>query len=269
MSESPAPLSPVQREPLRYESDEEIRGIFLARRGQRFAKADTPAEKPQQRPPLAVLCILDDGLLDGEWVRLRDDRCVLGRIEGDVCIPHDVLMSGCHAEIARQRTRHGYRWLLTDLRSRNGTWVRVGGSALRHQDELLIGRGRYRFEAGAPAAVEECGLPIPITHAWTAAPFGSLVPSLVELTRNGPGQRRPLTLPEYWIGRDVRSRAIARPEDRFASSRHARLYRDRRGQWHVENHRSMNGLWLRVEEAPLGASCQFRMGEQRVLFRVL
>ena len=59
-----------------------------------------------------------------------------------------------------------------------------------------------------------------------------------------------------------------RPDDPFVNPRHARLYRDPKGQWHVENNKSVNGLWLRVGEIPLGANCQFRMGEQRFLFRM-
>ena len=46
------------------------------------------------------------------------------------------------------------------------------------------------------------------------------------------------------------------------------IYRDGKGQWHVENNKSLNGVWLRITEAmPLGGVCQFRVGEQRFLFR--
>ncbi len=39
--------------------------------------------------------------------------------------------------------------------------------------------------------------------------------------------------------------------------------------WHIENNKSLNGLWLRMTEPVwLGASCLFRVGEQRFLFRV-
>ena len=81
-------------------------------------------------------------------------------------------------------------------------------------------------------------------------------------------QRLALTLPEYWIGRDAGACAVARPADVLASPRHARLYRDAKGVWHVENNKSLNGLWLRVEEIPLGAACQFRLGEQKFVFKV-
>jgi pSer/pThr/pTyr-binding forkhead associated (FHA) protein len=230
-------------------------------------------ELPVLRPPTALLCVLDDGKLDGEWVRLRADRVVIGRTEGDVRIPHDGLISGRHAEIVRERRSQGPRWLLTDLQSTNGTFVRIGSTPLRHGNELLIGAGRYRFEVGAvpadagpPAAP---GAPLPATQAWSTQPLQGLVPSLVEVSPAGPVQRFSLTLPEYWIGRDPQNCAIARPDDFLVNTRHARLYRDAKGHWHIENNKSLNGLWLRiVEPMPLGSACRFRLGEQQFIFRV-
>jgi pSer/pThr/pTyr-binding forkhead associated (FHA) protein len=194
---------------------------------------------------------------------------VIGRVDGDIRIPHDGMMSGRHAEIVRQKSGQGFRWVLSDLQSTNGTWVRVGRTVLQPGSEVLIGRGHYRFEgATAPPPVADQGpTTTDVTRPWTAGPITALVPSLVEVTPGGPGQRTSLTLGEYWIGRD-RSCGIARPDDPTANPRHARLHRDARGQWHIENNKSVNGLWLRVEEVPLGATCQFRLGEQRFLFRI-
>jgi len=283
-------IGPEPREATRLESDQEIRQALQARRARLAARApaagkagpakvsatesaevEAKAERPTQRPPTAMLCILDDGKLDGEWVRLRADRTVIGRTEGDIRIPHDGLVSGRHAEIVRQRGAKGYRWLLVDLQSTNGTFVRIGGSLLRHGNELLIGAGRYRFEAGAAAGLPgpaAPGAPLQTTQAWANQPVGSLVPSLVETTAAGPVQRFTLMLPEYWVGRDPQGCPITRPQDDLVNARHARLYRDAGGQWHVENNKSLNGLWLRiVEPMPLGGGCQFRAGEQRFLFR--
>jgi pSer/pThr/pTyr-binding forkhead associated (FHA) protein len=220
-----------------------------------------------------MLCILDDGKTDGEWVRLRADRVVIGRTEGDVLIPHDGLISGQHAEIVRQRGPNGYRWVLADLQSTNGTFVRVGSTFLRHDAELLIGRGRYRFEAGATPAADAAspvlGAPLPTTQAWSNEPVRAFVPSLVEITPAGPVQRFTLSLPEYWIGRDAQSCAIVRADDPLTNARHARLYRNAKGQWYAENNKSVNGLWLRIADSmPLGSACRFRLGEQQFIFRV-
>jgi pSer/pThr/pTyr-binding forkhead associated (FHA) protein len=122
--------------------------------------------------------------------------------------------------------------------------VRIGSAILRHDDEVIVGSGRYRLEAAAAT-------------------------SLVELSSAGPVKRIALTLPEYWIGRDAKTCAIARPDDALVNARHARLFRDARGQWHIENNKSLNGLWLRITEPmPLNNASQFRVGEQRFLFRV-
>jgi pSer/pThr/pTyr-binding forkhead associated (FHA) protein len=283
------PQAPV--EGTRLESDEDIRQALQARRERLAAQAkkgpvggpdkkpvaapaeiEAQAERPVIRPPVALLCVLDDGRTDGEWVRLRADVTVIGRTEGNVLIAHDGAISGRHAEIVRQRGPNGYRWSLIDLQSTNGTFVRIGSTFLRNENELIVGSGRYRFEAGPPPppAADPPGAPPQTTQAWSgAAPVRSLVPSLVEISPAGPVSRTALTLPEYWIGRDAKACAIARPDDVLVSARHARLYRDPKGQWHVENNRSLNGLWLRIAEPmPLAAACQFRLGEQRFIFRI-
>jgi pSer/pThr/pTyr-binding forkhead associated (FHA) protein len=218
---------------------------------------------------MALLCILDDGRPDGEKVRLRGDRCVLGRTEGDVVIPHDAMMSGRHAELLRQKTSSGYRWVLNDLGSTNGTFVRVGKSLLHNQAEFLVGRGRYRFDAGAASAAPADSVPqLGTTVAW-GGPSASILPSLVEISSAGPGQRVALAAAEIWIGRDALACQVVRADDLTVNARHARLFRDARGSWHVENNKSLNGLWLRVEQMPLAEHCQFRLGEQHFVFRVL
>lgn len=272
----------VPREMTRLESDDEIRQALLARRAAQkksapgaapaAAEADPLPFRPQQRPPMALLCILDDGQEEGEWVRLRGDRCVIGRSEGDVCIPHDAMMSGRHAEVSRQMVQGVFRWTLTDLQSTNGTYVRVGKTLLKHGHELRIGRTHFRFEAsqtvpeGDGAAAGEPSRQS--TVSWHDSPLRNLVPTLVEIPRSGTGQRFPLTLAEYWIGRDRDACAIALADDPFANARHVRLYRDAKGLWHVENNKARNGLWLRIDQIPLTSACQFQLGEQRFILRV-
>jgi hypothetical protein len=285
--DQPAPANhpAVPVEETRLESDEDIRQALLARRAKKGppgapskappaarAEIEPQAERPVLCPPTALLCLLDDGQSDGEWVRLHGDVTIVGRTEGIIRIPHDGLVSGRHAEICRQRGPNGYRWVLADLQSTNGTFVRIRNTVLHNENEVIIGSGRYRFEAGMSVAA--AGAPPPVapqtTQPWAdAAPVRSLVPSLVEMSPAGPLNRFTLTLPEYWIGRDSKTCPIARPDDVLVNARHARLYRDPKGQWHIENNDSLNGLWLRIcEPTVLAGACQFRMGEQQFIFRV-
>jgi pSer/pThr/pTyr-binding forkhead associated (FHA) protein len=282
------PREAPPREATRLESDEEIRQALLSRRAARKPAPplgpaapeapvldaildDDPAPyRPQQRPLMAVLCVLDDGKDDGEWFRLRGDRFVIGRTEGDVRIPHDMMMSGRHAEISRQQVQGVYRWQLTDLQSTNGTYVRVGNALLKHGQELRIGRSHFRFEA--PQSVPETEAPAaPVrqgTISWQEQPVRQMVAALVEVVRGGAGTRHALLQPEYWIGRDPRC-GIVPADDPFLNSQHARLYRDAKGQWHIENNKSRNGLWARVDHIQVTTTCHFQLGEQRFLLKVL
>jgi hypothetical protein len=47
------------------------------------------------------------------------------------------------------------------------------------------------------------------------------------------------------------------------------VYRDARGSWHIENGKSRNGTWLRIERQRIAKTAQFQLGEQRFLFKVL
>ncbi len=233
----------------------------------------TVAFRPMRRPPMAMLCILDDGRDDGEWVRIRADKVVIGRTEGDIVIPHDTMMSSQHAEISRQAVKGGHRWYLTDLKSTNGTYVRVAGALLRHGQELLIGGKRYRFDAAEQGADMLADDPdeneIQTTRGWQNVADADLVPSLVELKPHGEAKRIFLTKPDNWIGRDAAQCTVVLPDDPLVSPKHAHLHRDAKGRWHCDNANSLNGIWIRIDKAPLDGTAQFQLGEQRFLLKIL
>ncbi len=273
---SPNTSESPPRSSTRLESIEEIRAALQARRTPTVVEAavyaDTTSFRPVCRPPMALLCILDDGRHDGEWLRLRGDRVVIGRSEGDVVIPHDSMISGRHAELSRRMEGGRARWYLTDLQSMNGTHVRIGRALLKHNQELLMGSGRYRFaEAfqGVPPAEPAEGEPTRGTRGWQSAAPAHVLPVLVEWTLRGEGQRFLLDRQESWIGRDASTCTVVREHDALLSPRHARICREPNGRWYVENNKSLNGTWLRIEEIALDAACQFQLGEQRFLLRVL
>jgi pSer/pThr/pTyr-binding forkhead associated (FHA) protein len=237
------------------------------------AAPDAPLFRPVHRPAMALLYIVDDGRDDGECIRVRGDSLIIGRSDGDVIIPHDGMMSGRHAQLARVLEEGRYRWHLIDLQSTNGTYLRVSDAKLKPGQELLLGGRRYRFDAanpGAAAAAESVASAAEVkgTRGWQSIAPTDLFPSLTELLPTGEGQRILLTKPDNLLGRDPAACNVVL-DDPLLSLRHARLYRDAKGRWHVQNTHSVNGTWVRVERAPLDQTAQFQLGEQRFVLRVL
>jgi pSer/pThr/pTyr-binding forkhead associated (FHA) protein len=221
--------------------------------------------RPVLRPSTALLCVLDDGREDGELIRLRGDRTVLGRGLCDVAIPHDELMSAQHAAIERHRQRGRYAWTLTDLDSKNGTYVKVKSAILKDGQEILVGGTRLRFDAppaaSAPAAQTTLG--------WDEMRAADLCPSVVRLLPAGDGPRVVLSEPENWVGRDSRQCTVPLPDDRLVSRRHARLAVDLKGRWRVyESPDPGNGVWLRLAKVRVPQICTFQLGEQRFVLQV-
>ncbi|HVS35255.1 MAG TPA: FHA domain-containing protein [Gemmataceae bacterium] len=162
---------------------------------------------PTKRPSVALLTVLDDGKTGGEVLRLRADRFVIGRAEGDFLVPHDPQISTRHVEISRQRVADKVRWIVTDLQSSNGLFIRVSRTALANKAEFLVGLGRYRFDAPGAAMPETVDAPTSDAPHGETRPFGMdaaslLQPALVELVGGTVLSRLPLAQPEYWIGTD-------------------------------------------------------------------
>jgi len=235
---------------------------------------DAKAFRPSLRPSMALLCVLDDGEDTGEFVRIRASSFVIGRADGDFLIPHDSGISGRHAEISR-RLESGERcWYLKDLQSTNGTFVRAATVALSHEQELLIGGRRFRFEVPAPPteATPPQGPEVNATRKWEVIPgpqaVAALPPTFVDISSGRDGQRFRLTEPEYWVGRDPRLCSIL-IDDPMVDRKHARLYRDDKNRWVMANAGTRNGLWVRIQEVGLGRGGYFQCGEQRFSFKVL
>jgi pSer/pThr/pTyr-binding forkhead associated (FHA) protein len=260
------------------ETDEDIRQALLAKpAGAAAPKPSSPAAganlfRPTLRAPVALLTVLDDGKNDGEVLRLRTDRFVIGRAEGDFLIPHDSLISARHLEINRHRTGEQYRWVITDLKSTNGLFVRCSRIALVDQAEFLVGKGRYRFEppgGGLPNTLDDPGAEVQrgSTNALGTDVAALLHPALIELLGEKMLSRLPLAKPEYWIGSHPAC-SICRVGDPFVEPQHVRLRREANGAWHAQNNKSPNGLWLRVPQVTVADSCAFQIGEQRFRLKV-
>ncbi len=243
------PNSPLERPGTLIETDEEVQhGIpsGTQARPQAVPAASPPVApmvpatvraanlyRPTIRPPLALLTVYDDGRPEGEVIRIRSNRFVIGRTDGDLCIPFDGLISSRHLEITCQQVGGSYRWVITDLHSTNGLFVRVGKTPLADKAEFLVGNGRYRFDAmqvapEATADLDPSGNTSGQTRGWGEGSNPIRPPALTELVGSEIGTRIILVKPEYWIGSDPTCQ-ICRSDDPFCEPRHARLHRGAKG----------------------------------------
>ncbi len=205
--------------------------------------------RPGRRPPMALLHVVDDGRDSGETIRLRDDTLVVGRQTGSVSIPHDPFLGADHARLDRLP---GGGWLLTDLGSADGTWVRVMTAKLRPGTRFQIGGTRLVFRRRddgaaefAPAGRDDHAPPLPCPP----------LPFLLGRTDALPGLEDP-GLPTLLL------------DDPFVSPIHAEVVAGR-SAWRIVN-RGLNGLWVRID-APvrLDAAAQFQCGDQRFVLEPL
>lgn len=219
------------------------------RRHTHAALDTTPLARPLLRSPMALLHVIDDGRETGETVRMRGDRLEIGRQEGDVVVPHDLLMAPRHAAIERVPDGH---WQLVDLGSGGGTFVRVTQARLRDGSELLVGSTRLVLRVAD------------LMEAWLVERSPR---DVVAGTPPDSGRRHECHAPVTTIGRTGHGCTI-QVDDRFVSPVHAELVRHPKG-WKVRN-AGINGLWVRIgEPVRLGEPSQFQCGEQRFVFEAL
>ena len=78
-----------------------------------------------------------------EVFTVDNDKTTIGRTDGDITFKEDNFLSKEHACI----TRRGDGFYVSDLDSRNGTFIKVVGEyELKSGDTLLVGRQLFRFE---------------------------------------------------------------------------------------------------------------------------
>ena len=97
---------------------------------------------PKHPSPFRISQVLQGGGY-GMTVCARGTSLQVGREGGDLNFPTDLYMSGSHCRIEE----HGGKFTLTDMNSRNGTYVRIKGERdLVHGDYVFIGRKLLRVE---------------------------------------------------------------------------------------------------------------------------
>ncbi len=97
---------------------------------------------PKHPSPFRLTQILQGGAV-GMTVCARGESLQIGREGSDLNFPGDLYMSAAHCRI----DEHGGKFSLTDLSSRNGTYVRIKSERdLSHGDYIFIGRKLLRVE---------------------------------------------------------------------------------------------------------------------------
>ena len=97
---------------------------------------------PKHPSPFRLTQVLQGGAV-GMTVCARGTSLQIGREGGDLNFPVDLYMSGSHCRLEEV----GGKFTLTDLNSRNGTYVRIKSEReLTHGDYLFIGRKLLRVE---------------------------------------------------------------------------------------------------------------------------
>ena len=232
----------------------------------KYAPEDSLDFRPSLRPPVPVLTVLDDGSMEhGEDVRLRRERCSIGRTSGDLVVPNDSSISGAHAEICRTPWKGGFQWHLHDLDSVNGTFVRCVRAVLHENAILILGSRRFRLRNplkpnSMPASGRETnlmdGMHIP-EAVWPVLTEASAKPGALEFS---------LRSDRLVIGRAGSGDADIELDDPLLANRHAELKRMRDGTWMIVAETTRNGIWVSISAVGLTPNCFFRCGEQRFRF---
>jgi pSer/pThr/pTyr-binding forkhead associated (FHA) protein len=100
---------------------------------------------PKHKSPFRITQILQGGA-PGMTVVARGSSLQIGREGGDLNFPSDLYMSSSHCKLEEVASK----MMLTDLTSRNGTYLRLRAEReLAHGDYLFIGRKLLRVEITA------------------------------------------------------------------------------------------------------------------------
>lgn len=222
----------------------------------RYAPADLG------RAAARLVVIAQDGSPGREYP-LTTDQTDIGRDEGNILLPNDPYVSPRHARIVRR----GQRFLIQDLDSVNGIYVRLKNpSKLEHGDLVLMGLEVLRFEV-VSAADKGYG---PATDRATQV-FGSPAsPRFAKLCqRTVEGVTRDtfyITRDETVVGRE--SGDIVFTGDPFMSRRHAAISRNTAdNSFSVRDLGSSNGTYIRIRgEHEIFEGDHVRIGQH--LFRL-
>ncbi|HUG39982.1 MAG TPA: FHA domain-containing protein [Longimicrobiales bacterium] len=183
------------------------------------AAAATPPASAAPTGPLAAAVV--HVLAAGERRHPLGDPLIIGRNQGQVQVPGDSFLSGRHASVQG----YGGHYVLRDLGSRNGTYVRIRETLeMGPGDHVMVGSQVFRLDAGTTpgGAGREGPLPLPAaaTRGLGADAGGGEAPRLVRLLEGGAeAERIPVPRSGLTVGRTRGD--LVFPEDALVSGAHA------------------------------------------------
>lgn len=208
----------------------------------------TPVLRPVCRPPMAILRVYDDGMSSYQQVRVRSTPYGIGRKEGQFVVGFDSQVSSRHCRIKRNKVplsnnEYTWEWILEDMKSMNGTFLRVDRVQLEDGGFFLIGGELVR-----------------VSHPSKQ--------SHLTLIKSSPkGEERVIIHrgETVFIGSDQPDCLDFMRENSYLDPRHLRIA-ESDTHWVLTDMNSTNGVWKRIETAVLRSGDQFQAGEQRFGF---
>jgi pSer/pThr/pTyr-binding forkhead associated (FHA) protein len=204
---------------------------------------------------------------DGDRPYGFQDDLLIGRTEGQVRVPDDRFLSSRHATLVRT----GGRYVLRDLGSRNGTYVRIREPAeLGAGDHVMMGSQVFRLDhqAGGRASYIDEG-PAGATRVIGADAGRVAGVQLVRILEGGvEGERIVLPRTGLTVGRTRGD--LVYPDDPLLSGMHGAFEAAPGGgsggngpHVRVEDRGSRNGVLLRIRsDWPLRFGDVFAVGRQ-------
>lgn len=216
--------------------------------------------RPMLRPRIPVVSCLDDGgVATGQDFRLRDEKFLIGRTEGDVTISCDKTMSARHAVIQRVNHRGHYEWQLEDLGTANGTFVRVASSLFFDDTIVIVGGRRFRMES--PVVSLQASDDDGTRYVDAQACHSGIWPKLVETGKDDKALSFEIRKPRVTVGALGGGCDIS-IDDPYLAKHHATISHHASGRLKISAEKSVNGVWANVRTIQLTRYCFFRCGEQ-------
>lgn len=208
---------------------------------------------------MLLIAVQEDGS-EGRRIPLNQENSVVGRA-GDIAYPNDAFLSPRHALLHID----GDTLYAEDLNSLNGTYLKIREEiVLRPSDVFLMGRqvlrvqrfeNEYAVRSRAADGTRYMGSPLPTGRLKIEQiGLGGMVQDVHCLSSEGA-----------LIGREKGD--VLFPQDKFMSSRHAKIRLADDGEFYLADQNSSNGSWLRIQTRRELADGDFLfLGQQ--LFRV-